>query len=108
MPVSEDHALRQFEIEALRSINRNLEKLYQRADQTTTALHEIDARLIRIESNQVNEDVATLQAKVDVLEDAQQRRAGAVTALEWGARFGPWLLTLAFGILAFMGWERAA
>jgi hypothetical protein len=27
-------------------------------------------------------------------------------AFEWASRFGPWLLALALGILAFLGWRQ--
>lgn len=106
MPVTDDHALRQFEIEALRSINRNLERLYERSDEHGQTLQNIDVRLTRIESNSVSDDMVELKVKVDKLESAEDRRQGARNFLEWMLRYGPILLgfiVLAVIVLAANG-----
>lgn len=84
MPVSDEQALRQFEIEALRQITDNLKRLNDgqakiidgQAEQGRS-IHAIDTRLTRIESNSVNKKVAELEAKVDALEAERDRRHGA-------------------------------
>ncbi len=83
MPVSDDHALRQFEIEALRQITDNLKRLNDRSEEQGRTLHSIDNRLIRIESNSVNSDVAALKEKVDGLERERDRREGALGLTNW-------------------------
>ena len=94
MPVSDEHAMRQFEIEALRSINRNLERLYQRSDEQGQTLHTIDLRLTRIESNSVSAEVGELKSKVDQLESDRDRREGALSLGNWLLRNWPALVAL--------------
>jgi hypothetical protein len=91
MPVSDDHALRQFEIEALRQITDNLRRLNDGQTKIVDSLHSMDARLIRIESASVSAEVAELKGKVEVLEKDHHHRLGAKGFAEWMLRYGPTL-----------------
>jgi septal ring factor EnvC (AmiA/AmiB activator) len=77
MPVTDEHALRQFEIEALRQITDNLRRLNEKMDKQGDDIRSIDARLIRIESNSVSASVQKLQEEVDNLQSDKDRRDGA-------------------------------
>lgn len=77
MPVTDDHALRQFELEALRQITDNLKRLNDKAEKHGDVLQGIDSRLIRIESNKLDATVSALVTKVDALEAEKDRREGA-------------------------------
>lgn len=110
MPVTDEFALRQFEIEALRQITDNLrrlndgqEKIIEGQVEQGKSIHAIDTRLTRIESNSVNKKVAELELKVDALEAERDRRSGAANlaaivfkspALGWiaGAAITLWAL----------------
>ncbi len=96
MPVSDEHALRQFEIEALRQITDNLRRLNDKSEEQSKVLHSIDSRLIRIESNKLEPAVEELIVKVDALERDKHRRDGAISAWEWVFKNWP-------GIIGFFG-----
>lgn len=106
MPVSDEHALRRFEIEALQRINDNLRLLNTGQAELVKGMHSIDIRLTRIESNSVSAEVAELKGEVDDLKEDKARRAGAVSTVEWLGKVGPWLLSLVLGLAAIIGWER--
>lgn len=108
MPVSDDHALRQFEIEALQRINDNLRLLNNGQAELVKAMHAIDLRLTRIESNSVNAEVKSLKSEVEELKLDKASRGGAVKTVEWFSRVGPWLLALVLALAALAGWQRAA
>lgn len=108
MPVSDEHALRRFEIEALQRINDNLRLLNTGQAELVKGMHSIDIRLTRIESNSVNAEVKELKEKVEELTLDKATRSGAVRTVEWAGRFGPWLLALLLGLAALAGWERAS
>ncbi len=101
MPVSDEHALRQFEIEALRQITDNLKRLNDGQAEQLRALHGIDNRLTRIESNSVNAKVTTLEGKVDALESDRDKRVGAIGAIEWLGKHWP-LIALLVGAIMFV------
>ena len=107
MPVSDDHALRRFEIEALQRINDNLRLLNSGQAEMVKGMHAIDIRLTRIESNSVSTEISELKNDVDELKAAKLKHEGAVGTMEWISRFGPWLLAFVLGIAAIAGWERA-
>jgi hypothetical protein len=94
MPVEEETALRQFEIEALRQITDNLRRLNDKMDKQGDDIRAIDARLIRIESNSVSTAVTKLEAEVEVLKVDKNRRDGAFGLVEWAFKNWP-------GIVAF-------
>lgn len=108
MPVSDEHALRQFEIEALRQITDNLRRLNDGQVEQGKVLHSIDTRLVRIESNSLDSAVKLLITKVDILEADKDRRAGALGFVAWLKDFGPWLLAIMMAIFAAIGWEHKA
>lgn len=108
MPVSDEHALRRFEIEALQRINDNLRLLNNGQAELVKGMHAIDIRLTRIESNSVSAEVTELKHEVEDLKEDKAKRAGAVGAVEWLGKVGPWLLSLVLGVLAIAGWDRAA
>lgn len=108
MPVPDEHALRQFEIEALRQITDNLRRLNDGQAEQGKVLHSIDNRLTRIESATVSADVETLKTKVDALERDKDRREGAMGLATWFKDFGPWLLAIIATMVAAVGWERSS
>lgn len=108
MPVSEEHALKQIEIEALRQITDALKRLNERSDKQAELLVDVRERLIRIESNKVDSRVEDLERKVDELEADRNRRLGALGAAEWLSRFGPWLVAVFATVAAVIGWDRAS
>lgn len=74
MPVTDDHALRQFEIEALRQITDNLKRLNDKMDVQSDKMNAMDVRLARIESNRIDGDVSTIrQTQIKAIE-----RIGAI------------------------------
>lgn len=89
MPVSDEHAMRQFEIEALRQITDNLRRLNDAQAEQGRVLHSIDNRLVRIESSSVAAKVSELECKVDLLEAERDRRAGALRLVEWIVKHWP-------------------
>lgn len=92
MPVSDEHAMRQFEIEALRQITDNLRRLNDGQAEQGKVLHSIDTRLVKIESNSVANKVGDLERKVDELEADRDRRAGAIGLFEWLFKHWPALV----------------
>ena len=114
MPVSDEQAIKQFEIEALRQLTDNLRRLNTHAEKTNEALtrtndalHAIDIRLTRIESNSVNSDVEKLKSEIESLKLDKASRSGAVQTVEWIGKVGPWLLSLVLGVVALAGWGRS-
>lgn len=89
MPVTDEHALRQFEIEALRGINDVLKNLRDDAKEDRKLLHDIHTRVIRIESNRISEEVEVLKREVDDLKEEKFRREGALSFGNWLLRYGP-------------------
>lgn len=83
MPVTDENALRQFQIEALRQITDNLKRLNDKMDKQGDELRSIDARLIRIESNSVSASVQKLQEEVGDLRAEKFRRDGALGLFQW-------------------------
>lgn len=122
MPVPDQAAALQFFVEAMRANTAVLERVGKaiqgvQAEQKETLrmVHDTRERVIRLESGGQTELIVELRAKlvtmekeIDDLKTERDRRHGAVGAFEWAARFGPWLLALALGILAFAGWEKTA
>ena len=86
MPVSEDHALRQFEIEALQRINDNLRLLNNGQSKLVEGMHAIDLRLTRIESASVSAEVNELKHQVDDLKKDKYKREGALGLSDWFLR----------------------
>lgn len=87
MAVPEDKAIHLLEIEALRQITDNLKGLNSKMDDQGKAIHGIDVRLARIESNRIDDDVSALGGRVDrlcdrvdALETDKDRRDGALGA----------------------------
>lgn len=102
MPMPDEHALRQFEIEALRQITDNLKRLNDGQAEQGKVLHSIDNRLTRIESNSVSADVEKLKAKVDELERDRDRRDGTLAATSWVFRNWPGVVGWFGGIITLV------
>lgn len=96
MPVSEEHALRQFEIQALQRINDNLRLLNEGQQQLVNGMHNIDIRLTRIEASGDGEELDKVRAEVALLKTEKNQRDGAVNLATWIFRNWP-------GILGFVG-----
>lgn len=99
MPVSDDHALRQFEIQALQRINDNLRLLNDGQGKMVESMHSIDIRLTRIESNSVSNDVTELKREVEELKEDKFQRDGAARLASGAMRNGPALLTLLSAVI---------
>ena len=102
MPVSEESALRQFEIEALRQITDNLRRLNDKMDKQSDDIRSIDARLIRIESDSVNAAVRKLEGEVEALKQDKNRRDGALGLVEWTVKNWPGLIGLVLMIVVVL------
>lgn len=100
MPVSDDQAMAQFQIEALRQITDNLRRLNDNIAEQTKTLHAVDLRLTKIESNSVNSKVAALEDKVDSLERDRDKRDGATGLATWV--FKNWPGVIGFIMLMFV------
>lgn len=106
MPVSDDHALRQFEIEALRQITDNLKGIRDEAKEDRKLLHEIHTRVVRIETKETGERMDDLEGRVAVLEADKNRRDGAISAWDWLLKSWPNIVgffALIVAILALTG-----
>ena len=57
-------------------------------------------------SNNNAQKLDALSLRVGALEADKHRRAGAIGAFEWVSKFGPWLLSMALGVLAYAGWSN--
>lgn len=98
MPVPEEHALRQFEIQALRQITDNLKQLNENVRDLSKEVKNVDTRLIRIESNKVEPEVEKLKSDVQKLMTEKHRRDGALGLTQWIFRNWPAVLGY-FGLL---------
>ena len=97
MPVPEEAALRQMEIEVMRSIQRSfdttarqLESMNGKIDRQGDALTDVRERLIRIEEGRYGAKVEELQADVDLLKTEKAMRDGAIGLVNWFGR--NWLI----------------
>lgn len=84
MPVSDDHALRQFELEALRQITDNLQRLNDKMDDHGKKMTSLEVQMARIESGRLDGDVAAIREtqikaleRISALELDRGRREGA-------------------------------
>lgn len=99
MPVSDEHALRQFEIEALQRINDNLRLLNNGQAKMVESMHSIDIRLTRIESASVSLDVSELKREVEELKEDKFQRDGARKLASGAMRNGPALISILTGLI---------
>lgn len=101
MPVSDGGAALQFFVEAMKANTAVLKGLQDEQKETlrsltgvNEALHSIDIRLTRIESNSVNADVASLKTDVERLKAESHQRAGATNLAAGTIRNAPTVITL--------------
>ena len=101
MPVSHSDAALQFFVEAMKANTAVLHGLQDEQKETlrsltgvNDALHSIDIRLTRIESNSVNADVATLKADVEKLKAGEARREGASALASGTIRNAPTIILI--------------
>jgi hypothetical protein len=74
MPVDEEAAVRQMEVEAFRQIVDQLKAL-------NVDMRDVRERLIRIESNQLDRTVKTQGDRIDALERDRDHREGATSVI---------------------------
>lgn len=74
MPVDEEAAVRQMEVEAFRQIADGIKLL-------NTDMRDVRERLIRIESNQLDRQVKSQGERIDALERDRDKRDGASNIL---------------------------
>lgn len=72
MPVDDEGAVRQMEVEAFRQIADGIKLL-------NTDMRDVRERLIRIESNQLDRQVKSQGDRIDALERDRDKRDGATT-----------------------------
>ena len=48
--------------------------------------------------------LSTAEDDIDDLKTDRERRRGAVGAVEWISRIGPWMLSTVLAVLAYVGW----
>lgn len=96
MPVSDDQAYKQIEIEALRGIadsvkrsNDCLKELSAGLKELSGEVRTVDKRLTRIEANKLEPTVDKLKADVEELLADKYRRDGALGLAAWSARNWP-------------------
>lgn len=89
MPIPQEAALRQFEVEAMRGILDNLKRVNEQQIKQTEVMHSMDKRLVRIEENSVNADVKDLRHRLESLERDRDRREGAINLFEWVFKHWP-------------------
>lgn len=102
MPVSDEHALRQFEIEALQRINDNLRLLSQQQQKLVDSLHSIDIRLVKIEANNISSEVEELKKEVEELKTEKNKRDGAVNLATWIFRNWPGVVAFLAAVFGFL------
>lgn len=101
------------EIEALRQIGATLQALNTGLVEDRRLLHNIHERLIRIESNRLEGEVAAMDVKLDKaidriasLETTQARQDGAVGLVGWVSKHAPWLVTAVVALAALVGADK--
>lgn len=101
------------EIEALRQIGATLQALNTGLVEDRRLLHNIHERLIRIESNRMEVEVAALSVRLDkavdrlvALETSEARRDGAVGLVGWISKHAPWLLAVVVSAAALIGADK--
>jgi hypothetical protein len=93
-------------MEMLRGLNESISSQNAAATEDRKLLHEINTRVVQIESNQLQRRVEELAREVQVMRSERDQRRGMVAALEWISKFGPMLLSIvaiAVGVIAWTG-----
>lgn len=122
MPVSGENAALQFFVEAMKAntaaleqVGKTMRGMQDEQKETLKLVHDTRERVIKIESGgqaeligELRAQIKTLESEMDDLRRNDDRRAGAVSAVEWVSKIGPWILSLVLGIAAIAGWDRAA
>lgn len=99
MPVDEEAAVRQMEVEAFRQIADGLKAL-------NTDMRDVRERLIRIESNQLDRTVQDHGARLTALEADRSRRDGALGLAQRMPGIVPWLISVIAAVGAAIAWMR--
>lgn len=101
MPVSDENATRQFFVEALRQNTDTLKSIREDSREDRKLLHDIHARVIKIESNRMENDVERIGKlviengkRLTALETDKNRRDGAMSGVDWLFKNWP-------GVIAF-------
>lgn len=97
MPVDDDGAVRQMEVEAFRQIADGIKGL-------NTDMRDVRERLIRIESNQLDRTVQEHTTRIAALEMDKNRRDGAMGFGGWlvNSPLIGWLATAAIALWALL------
>lgn len=88
----------QFFIEALRANTEVLKGMQEDMKESRKLLHEIDGRLIRIESNRVDRRVEGLEGRVNELESDKDHRDGATGVFNWFGKHGSGVGVMLLGV----------
>jgi replicative DNA helicase len=101
------------ELELLRQIGANVDRISKESAADRITLNDIDRRLIRFEANRLESEVVAvketmhdLAAKIDALESAEDKREGAVTLASWLSKNMPWIFALSAAIAALIGIDK--
>jgi hypothetical protein len=108
MPVSDEGAALQFFVEAMKAntaalqgVGKTMQGIQEEQKETLRLVHDTRERVIRIESGGQGDQIIQLQNKfeavltrIDELERARDRNAGALNMSNWLLQNGPTLLAL--------------
>lgn len=107
MSVPEPDAIRQAEFIMIQRISNQLDKNEARMEKIAESLHDVQIRVVRIESNGISDDlksiktdIARLWARIEVLEADRNARSGSMKILEWFYKLGPWIAAAVAGWFA--------
>lgn len=101
MPVDDEGAVRQMEVEAFRQIADGIKSL-------NNDMRDVRERLIRIESNQLDRTVQDHANRIAALESDRQRRDGALGIAVRAPGIIPWIITVVAAMFAAIQWVRHA
>lgn len=102
MPTTDESAALQFFVEAMKANTAVLKGLQEEQKGVITALHNIDIRLTRIESNSVNADVAGLKVDVAALKREQTLREGANKLAKDTITRGPVIVSILTAVIVVL------
>jgi polyhydroxyalkanoate synthesis regulator phasin len=109
MPVSDEGAALQFFVEAmkqntstLQQVGRTMQGMQEEQKETLKLVHDTRERIIRIESNSINAEVAELKRDVAELKNDKLRREGAGRLASGAIRNGPIVISLLIGLVTII------
>jgi len=104
-------AAQQAVLALLRQMTSSMEGIASRLDRHIAIVDDVRERLIRLEERdkRIDENQQRLNeacARIDALEDQQQRREGALGFVGWIGKNAPWLGAFLIAALVVLGFKR--